>query len=232
MTEGPWGSPTESADRAAEARTPEPAFNTRPAQAWGVFLIVALIGLTYLWQLTAPDPETEFAAALSARSIAEGRWQTLFTSMFMHGGVAHLVMNLSALLPFGLIVARRMGPTVGGQLRFLVFYLLAGLAGNGVWLLMGAGQGGAVVGASGAIFGLWAAVLRMRRDGGPLYPLFSWEVARQMVGPLIANVLVTVAFGVMTAGSGVGGIAWQAHLGGFLFGLATIGLFLPPRQRV
>lgn len=217
-------------DLPAEAPpSPEPFTGVALRESWGVFLIIALIGLGYLWQLTT-DPETEYAAALSATAIAQGRWQTLVTSMFMHGGLMHLLMNLSALVPFGLIVARRMGPTMGGQLRFLAFYLLAGLAGDIVWLLIGAGQGGAVVGASGAIFGLWAAVLRLPRDGGPLYPLLSREVMRQMPGPIIANVLVAVAFGVMSAAGGGAGIAWQAHLGGFLFGLLAIGVFLPRRQ--
>jgi membrane associated rhomboid family serine protease len=87
-----------------------------------------------------------------------------------------------------------------------------------------------VVGASGAIFGLWAAVIRLPREGVVL-PLLSMDVARQLTGPIIANVIVAVAFGVMGGmGGEVAGIAWQAHLGGFVFGLLTIGLFVPQRQ--
>lgn len=226
MTEGPWASPREP-DPAAEAPR-EPAFNIPLANAWGLLVILAGIAVGYLWQIVG-GVEADHAGALSINAIATGRWQTLLTSMFMHGGLLHLVMNLSALLPFGLILARRMGPG-GGQLRFIAFYLASGLAAAFAWLAIGAGQGGAMVGASGAIFGLWGAVIRLSRRGQVL-PLFSREVATQLPGPIIANVLVALAFGAAAAADGsVAGIAWEAHLGGFVFGLLTAGLFLPRRQ--
>lgn len=221
-------SPPPRDDAPAEPYAPprEPLLTFRLRDTWGLVLVVAASVLTFLWQMTASDAEV-MAVALSGDAIAAGQWQTLLTSIFLHGGVFHLLMNASALLPFGLIVARRMGPTTGGQLRFLAFYLLAGIAGGLLWLALAGGQG-AVVGASGAIFGLWGAVTRISPHGR-LHPLFSRAVARQIPGPLIANVLVTLAFNGLGGGPG---IAWQAHLGGFVFGIATIGLFLPPRQRV
>ncbi|MBP7704878.1 MAG: rhomboid family intramembrane serine protease [Caulobacter sp.] len=218
------------ADHARDQRT----INVTWAESWALALVAGLIGLGYLWQLymqhLSPNPDAEWLAVLSRHALAEGRWWTLFSAMFMHGGGFHLLMNLSALLPFGLIVGRRLGANLRGQLTFLAFYLGAGLAADLAFLLL-TGPNTAVVGASGAIFGLWGAVVRLPRDRG-VWPLFSRHTARQMAAPIIANVLVAVLFG-LGAGMGQGevaGIAWQAHLGGFLFGLLTIG-FIVPRGR-
>lgn len=226
----PWGDAPDR-QQTADAASPaaEPAFNISLRQAWGLAVILAGIGLGFVWQAVSP-PDVEHLGALSINAIATNRWSTLLTHMFMHGGVLHLVMNLSALLPFGFIVAARMGPGAAGQLRFIAFYLACGLVAGVAWLVTGAGQGGAMVGASGAIFGLWGAVLRVRMDGG-VHPLFSRAVARQLPGPIIANVIVAVAFEAANAfGGGIGGLAWQAHVGGFLFGLLTAGVVLPRRQ--
>jgi membrane associated rhomboid family serine protease len=232
----PWGS-------AEPASAPQPAPALEPEDTslgikWdenrALFLVLALTGVAFLIQMWMRSPagpgwEVELLGAFSGQALAEGRWWTLLTSMVMHGGFLHLAMNLSALLPFGMILSRRLGPSLGGQLKWLVFYLGAGLAGSLAWLLLSP-EGGAVVGASGAIFGLWAAVIRLPREGVVL-PLLSMDVARQLTGPIIANVIVAVAFGVMGGmGGEVAGIAWQAHLGGFVFGLLTIGLFVPRRQ--
>lgn len=213
------------ADTARDART----LNVTWRESWALGLIVALIGLGYLWQLyvqNSADPDAEWIAVLSHQAIAEGRWWTTISSTFLHGGGFHLLMNLSALLPFGLIVGRRLGGTLRGQLAFLAFYLGAGVAGSLAFLAL-TGPNMAAVGASGAVFGLWGAVVRLPRDEG-VWPLFSRQTAAQLPGPIIANVVVALFFG-LAGGLGQGevaGIAWQAHLGGFLFGLLTIGFLV------
>lgn len=208
---------------------PQLVFRVSWREAWGLLVILAGIAVGYVWQVLGGS-EADYLGALSVHAIAMNRWYALVTSMFMHSGLWHLMMNLSALLPFGLILAGRMGASPGGQLRFIAFYLACGLAGAILWLLMWPGQG-AMVGASGAVFGLWGGVLRLRRDGG-VHPLFSPEIARQLPGPIFANLLITVVFEAAGGLLGVGGIAWQAHVGGFVFGLAAITLFLPRRQAV
>lgn len=204
-------------------------FNTNLAGSWALILIIALIGVGFAIQLylrhIANQPNLEVLGMLSRATLAEGWWWTPLSSMFMHAGLLHLAMNLSALLPFGLILSRRFGPGLRGQGGWLVFYLLSGLAGDAVYLALQPDPMALMVGASGAIFGLWGGVTRLSRQG-ELLPLFSRDVGRQLGGPIIANVVVVLAFGL----SGSGGIAWQAHLGGFLFGILAIGAFLPRRQ--
>jgi membrane associated rhomboid family serine protease len=232
----PWGAPEAAvaADPVAEPEPEDTSLGIDWARHRALLLVLVLIGLTFLWQMymrfLSPVPGEEWLLALSTNAVASGRWWTFLTSMYMHGGALHLLMNLSALLPFGLIIGQRMGGDLGGQARLLGFYTGAGLVAGLAWLLMNPGGAGPMVGASGAIFGLWGGVIRMRRDGS-LYPLFSREVGQQLIAPVILNVIITVAFGVMGGmGGEVAGIAWQAHLGGFVFGLLTIGLFVPRRQ--
>lgn len=226
---GPWGSPTEPDEPQPQERPHEPAFNTDFARSWALILTVVLIGVGFAIQLylrhVAGDPQREVLGMLSRGTLQEGWWWTPLSSMFMHAGILHLAMNMSALLPFGLILSRRFGPGLRGQGAWLAFYLLAGLAGDAVYLALQPDPMALVVGASGAIFGLWGGVIRLSREGEVL-PLFSRDVLRQLGGPIIANVVVVLAFGL----GGGGGIAWQAHLGGFLFGLLAIGVFLPRRQ--
>lgn len=214
-------------DTVREQRT----INVTWRESWALWLVVVLIGLGYLWQLSvqnSANPDAEWVAVLSHPAIAEGRWWTTISSTFLHGGLFHLLMNLSALLPFGLIVSRRLGGTIRGQLTFLAFYLGAGIAGSLAFLAL-TGPDMAAVGASGAVFGLWGAMVRLPRDRDGAWPLFSRETASQLPGPIIANVVVAVFFG-LAGGLGQGeaaGIAWQAHLGGFLFGLLAIGFLMP-----
>ncbi|ATQ43054.1 rhomboid family intramembrane serine protease [Caulobacter mirabilis] len=231
MTEGrPWGAPTDSDPPRPSRRAVEPAFNFRWREAWGLALLLALIGATFAGQLLLRgglgQPNLETLGALSRGTLAEGWWWTPFTAMFMHAGLLHLGMNLSAMIPFGLILARRFGPSARGQLAFIAFYLVAGLAGDAVYLALQPDPYALMVGASGAIFGLWGGVMRLGRDG-TLSPAFSPQVLRQLGGPIVANVIVVLAFGL----SG-GGIAWQAHLGGFLVGWLGLGLFLHGRSGV
>lgn len=229
----PWGvaDAAVAPDPAAEEDT---SLGINWAENRALLLVLFLIGGTFLIQVAirkfGPGLEVELQGAVSRQALAEGRWWSLFTGMFMHAGLLHLFMNLSALLPFGMILGQRLGPGFGGQAKWLAFYLGAGLSGDLAWLYINAAEAGPMVGASGAIFGLWGAITRLNREGD-VYPLFSRAVARQMTAPIIANVIVAVAFGVMGGmGGEVAGIAWQAHLGGFLFGLLTIGFFLPRRQ--
>lgn len=229
MTEGPWGAPADSETPREAERRAEPMFNFRWRDAWALTLLVVLIGAGFLAQLyvrhVLNQPNMEALGALSRGTLSEGWWWTPFTAMFMHAGVLHLAMNLSAMIPFGLILARRFGPGAKAQLTFLVFYLVAGLAGDAVYLALQPDPYALMVGASGAIFGLWGGVMRLDRDG-TLLPPFSPQVLRQLGGPIIANVIVVLAFGL----SGGGGIAWQAHLGGFLVGWLGLGLFLRYRR--
>ncbi len=152
-------------------------------------------------------------------------WETVFTAMFVHASILHLGINMLFLWIFGNTVEDAMGP-----IRFLVFYLLGGVAALALLVAVGPNSMAPTVGASGAI----AAVL-----GGyiVLYPrarvltlvliIFFFGVievpAWVMLGIWFA---VQAAFGAagLTSLGNTGGVAYFAHVGGFAFGLLTIRL--------
>lgn len=197
-------------------------------EAWPVLVMTATIWLVFAGQLVGEargyDDAIFVYGALSASGFAHGLWWTILTHMFLHAGWLHIAMNSAALVALGPAIAQRLGRDALGGLLFLAFYLVCGLAGGAVFLLLSPGQG-AVVGASGAIFGLWGAVARLAGPGEvKLAPIFSGSVMRQVVSAVISNLLVVglgAAYG-LASGVGIIGIAWQAHLGGFVAGLLLI----------
>ena len=154
-------------------------------------------------------------------------WSTLLTSMFLHGGWMHLGGNMLYLWIFGDNLEHRMG-----HARFLVFYLLCGLAAGGAHILFNSGSSVPTVGASGAISGVLGGYLllfpknrvRVLTRGGvaavpAIYVLGFW-ILIQFVNSMgsIAN----------TSDTGGGGVAYLAHVGGFVAGMALVKLFARP----
>ena len=141
----------------------------------------------------------------------DGEWWRLGTAMFLHFGLVHLAMNMWALWDGGRLVERLYGPW-----RFVIVYFASGLAGN---LLSLIAQGDRAVsgGASGAIFGVYGALLvclwRERRQVNPVE--FRW-----LFGGAAVFSAATIAFGLL-----VPGIDNAAHIGGLLSG-ALIGVAL------
>jgi membrane associated rhomboid family serine protease len=144
--------------------------------------------------------------------------------MFLHVGWLHIAMNSAALIALGPAIAQRLGRDALGGLMFLGFFLICGLAGGAAFLLLAPANAPAV-GASGAIFGLWGAVARLAGPGQiKLAPLFSRGVGQQIMSAVISNLVVVfgaAAFG-LASGVGIIGVAWQAHLGGFVAGILLI----------
>ena len=148
---------------------------------------------------------------------------TLFTSMFMHGGWMHLIGNMWFLWLFGNNIEDSMG-----HLRFLVFYLLTGLVAAGVHIFTDPGSLIPTVGASGAISGVMGAYLvlypRIKIETLfvlivfiKIYPIPAWFVLGQWFGIQLLS-----SYGAPQVG---GGVAFWAHIGGFVAGLALIKLF-------
>jgi membrane associated rhomboid family serine protease len=149
---------------------------------------------------------------------------TVFTSMFLHGGWAHLLFNMLFLWIFGNNVEDRLG-----RLRFLAFYLLGGAAALALQFIADPTSDLPTIGASGAI----AAVL-----GGYLV-LFPRAVVITLIGwipvPLPAMLFLLIWIGLQALGAAAGlsivgggagdNVAYFAHLGGFVFGLATVRWF-------
>ncbi|GAB4154410.1 MAG: rhomboid family intramembrane serine protease [Candidatus Promineifilaceae bacterium] len=152
---------------------------------------------------------------------------TLFSSMFLHGGWVHLISNMLALYIFGDNVEDRMGSG-----RYLLFYLLCGLVAAFVHIAFNQDSLIPTIGASGAISGVLAAYLALFPTARviTLVPLFflPWFVELPAVfylGFWFVSQLLNGVLTVMTGAQAFGGVAWWAHIGGFLAGLVLVHLF-------
>jgi membrane associated rhomboid family serine protease len=136
--------------------------------------------------------------------------------MFVHGGWLHLLGNLLYLWVFGDNVENRLG-----HLRFLVFYLAAGLAAAALQVLVEPGGRLPMVGASGAISGVLGAYLVLYPGARVLVfvPILPFFLPRIRAGWLLGLWFAMQLAGAALAPSDAGGIAFWAHVGGFLAGL-------------
>jgi membrane associated rhomboid family serine protease len=158
------------------------------------------------------------------------RFLPIFTSMFLHAGLMHLVGNMLFLHIFGDNVEDRLG-----HLRFLVFYLGCGTIAALVQVNMLGHSGLPMIGASGAIAGVTGAyfVFYPRARILTLVPIFLfWEFVQvPAVVFLFLWFAIQIAYGMLAiGGSEAGGVAWWAHVGGFAGG-AIGGLLIAPRRR-
>jgi len=158
---------------------------------------------------------------------------TVLTSMFLHGGWVHLLGNMLYLWIFGNNIEDRLGP-----LGFIAFYLFAGTAAAATQVFIAPDSTVPVVGASGAISGVLGAyaVLYPRARVLTVIPIFFvLELAAIPAGFVIGFwFLLQVASGLGSLGAEgmAGGVAWFAHIGGFVAGAATIIPFaLADRKR-
>lgn len=162
------------------------------------------------------------------------RWLPLFTSMFLHGSWLHLISNMLALYIFGDNVEDRLG-----HLRYLVFYLLGGTLAGLAHLWAYSASGVPTVGASGAIAAVLGAylVLYPRARVITLIPilLFFFPIveipAVFYLGFWFFSQLLNGALALAADTFQGGGVAWWAHIGGFLAGMLLIWLFAPRRRR-
>jgi membrane associated rhomboid family serine protease len=164
-----------------------------------------------------------YLLGVSGRGLAAGHWWTLISSLFIHAGLVHLAMNMAS-LPIGGPVLRHLGRQPSGVVLFFVLYFTCGLAGELVYVGLHPMGAQPVVGASGAIFGLWGAMSRVEEGDGKVAPLFSADVRRHAVAAVRDNLFVIALMFVMSLSSGRGGmlLAWEAHAGGFIAGLLLI----------
>lgn len=158
-------------------------------------------------------------------------WLTVLTSMFVHGGLFHIGGNMLYLWIFGNNIEDAMG-----KARFLVFYLTCGIAAAMAQYLQDPASPVPMVGASGAVSGTLGAYLILyphARISTLVVFGFFWRVipipALVVLGLWI---VVQAANGVLTFGRGEpGGVAFLAHVGGFVVGMALVNVFRP-RPRV
>lgn len=156
---------------------------------------------------------------------------TIFSSMFMHAGWFHILSNMWILFIFGDNVEDRMGP-----FSYLTFYLLGGVAAALLQTYVGTGSSVPVLGASGAIAGVLGAYILLFPSARvvTLVPIiFLITVIEVPALIFIGFWFVTQLFSGLASIGAVAGVAWWAHIGGFLVGLILSPFFRrrsPPRQ--
>ena len=159
---------------------------------------------------------------------AAGAVQPFFTSMFLHGSWLHLLGNMWFLWIFGDNVEDMLG-----SWRFLVFYLLAGLGAGLAHYLVQPSSAVPTVGASGAIAGVLAGylVLFPRARVTTLVPLGFFIQLMELPAMVLIGLwfAIQIGSGLLSFGAQGGGVAWWAHVGGFLVGAILVRLFLPRR---
>jgi membrane associated rhomboid family serine protease len=149
---------------------------------------------------------------------------SLLSFMFLHGGFLHLLSNMWFLYIFGNNVEDRLG-----HLRYIFFYLLCGLASGLVHLLLNLGLNIPTIGASGAIAGVMGAyfILYPRSRILTLIPIFFIPYFIEIPAFFFLGLwLIMQILQAAGADAHVSGIAWWAHIGGFVFGIIFLKIFL------
>ena len=201
------------------------------------FVTMALIAacvLTFLWQLGLSSREHEVAffrygvipavlwgnAALPAEAAVVPSPVTLFTSMFLHGGWLHLIGNMLFLWVFGDNVEDAMG-----HRRFIVFYLLCGTIAGLAHAASAPGSTIPTVGASGAIAGVLGAYFVLHPKVGIWGLLFGIVPIKLPTAIVLGSWIGLEVLNALTVRSEGAGIAWWAHVGGFVAGAVLIFFF-------
>ncbi len=141
--------------------------------------------------------------------------------MFLHGGFFHLLGNMWSLYIFGDNVEDRLGP-----FRYLLFYLLCGFASGVSHLAINWHSPTPTIGASGAIAGVMGAYMMLYPKSRilTLIPIFFFFQVVEI--PAVFFLGIWFIFQFLSAAGGQGGIAWWAHIGGFIFGIIFLRVFL------
>jgi membrane associated rhomboid family serine protease len=204
------------------------------------FVNLALIGLNclcFLFELSLGDDLFSFIAIFGLvparfHLVSTAGLVPLFSSMFLHSSWLHLLGNMLFLYIFGDNVEDRLG-----HARYLFFYLLCGVAAGLAQVYAMAGATIPMIGASGAIAGVSGAYFLFFPTARvvTLVPIFFFFEIIEIpaVVFLLLWFLMQILYGVATGvgeGRAVGGVAWWAHVGGFLFGMLSAPL-LAPRNR-
>jgi len=199
------------------------------------YITITIIVLNALaWFLELSLPRDVLPLFLQVYGVVPARLQapTLLTSMFLHGSWMHVIGNMWYLWIFGDNVEDRVGHG-----RFIIFYLLCGIAAALGQVVIDPASTLPTIGASGAIAGIMGAyfVLYPRSRVLTLIPLvIFWEVielpATMLLGFWFLMQLFSAGAIAVTSATGGGGVAFMAHVAGFLCGAAGIFLFRQPER--
>jgi membrane associated rhomboid family serine protease len=203
--------------------------------------IIALCTVVFLWQLSLP-PRTAQAsvyllgfipALLFGNATLDGpQWVptgvTIFTSMFLHGGLLHIAGNMLYLWIFGDNIEDRLG-----RGRFVVFYLTCGVVAALAQALGDPRSTVPMIGASGAISGVLGAyvVLYPRARVLVLLPLLIVFYTVRVPAVVVLGLWFVGQLANSVASGAAGGVAFGAHVGGFIAGVVLVRPFLRERRR-
>lgn len=194
--------------------------------------IIAVNVLVFVLELNGGEPFVRRWALTSVHITAGRDWITLLTAMFMHGGWLHLLGNMIFFWVFGPVIE-----DVMGRRRYLAFYLLGGLAAAAAQIAVAPTSTAPTLGASGAIAAVMGAFLfTYPRDKIRTVVLLGILVVAPLISAMALVGLwfliqVISAVGVLaTTHAQQGGVAYMAHVGGFLFGLVAARYFEASRD--
>ena len=193
------------------------------------YALIAMNVLFFLVEMSGGEAFIRQWAFVPSRFLANpsGSFPTLFTSMFMHAGWLHLGGNMLYLWIFGDNVEDRFG-----HVKFTVFYLLCGLAATFAQLAFSSGSNVPNLGASGAIAGVLGAYILLF-PGGRVKVLQGQQVI-QVPALVVIGLWIVLQFfsGIGSVGNSAnsGGVAYMAHIGGFIAGFALTFVFRGSRR--
>jgi membrane associated rhomboid family serine protease len=188
--------------------------------------LIAANVLAFLWEIGSDDAAIVRWAVVPVELMRGQGWITLFTAMFLHGGLMHVISNMVFLAAFAPMVEDAMG-----RRRFLAFYLLGGLAATAAQIGVDPASTIPQVGASGAIAAVMGAFL-VTYPGDRIKVLWLLGVfthvsqvpAFVLIGLWLALQMLNQVGAVVTDAD-AGGIAYAAHIGGAFFGMLTARAF-------
>jgi membrane associated rhomboid family serine protease len=186
------------------------------------------------YEITHPGDQVKIATGCPPPEAPT--WTTIFTAMFMHGGLLHLGGNMLFLWIFGNNVEDAMG-----RVKFLVFYLLGGIAALALQVLVGPSSQVPTLGASGAIaavLGAYIVLFPRARVVTVIFIVFFFTIlelpALLVLGLWFLQQALFGYFDLANPSGGGGGVAYFAHIGGFVFGLLAVRALAktpPPKKR-
>jgi membrane associated rhomboid family serine protease len=193
--------------------------------------IIVVNSVVFILELLGGEPFVRQWSVIPANIVAGHGWVTILTAMFMHAGWMHIIGNMVFLWAFGPEIEDAMGPV-----RYLAFYLLGGFVASAAQIAAMSSSTVPNLGASGAIAAVMGAFLiTYPRDRIRTLLFLGWFVT---VTVLPAAVLIGIWFliqlfsqvGSVVAAQAGGGVAYMAHVGGFIFGAVTAKLFEDRRR--
>lgn len=208
--------------------------NPTTRKTWVTWLIIALCCVGFLWQMSlGADGQTAIRAlGVTPATLVGGAqlppelhtvpvWMTVFTSMFMHGGILHLAGNMLYLWIFG----DNIEDCVGSKWRYISLYALCGIAAAFAQSLVDPNSVVPMIGASGAIAGMLGAYLILHPRANIVCVIWIFIFFRVVNIPAFLVLGGWIGLQFLNLGQVASNVAYVAHIGGFVAGMMLIPLF-------